>query len=601
LKKMIVEIQGHQDYQQAIDTLLYLAESYGGHSKHLTKQTANTVSSAHEDNHLQAAEKCFKTIIERFANHTSTDDLIDSINNIYRDADNDPELKNWFRNLDTYIRKCLKEQGFVLTDEADNEYNGLYDRGRFLLRDRYRAHVDRIGDEFKFLGDQFAQDQQNVQFGNAMQKLFDDLGTDENGKPVFKKHLVTDLTTVILPGFFESVRYVPVPRIEYTDHMMDAIVENLVIESDNLMPNVLEIGNDSYFRWGRKNISNKNRQSFMISVSGIQCDLRDVSYYVRKKSGFPSLTDTGVMDIFMGGEGFSFKLKVSSGQAKDRANFFQVDKVDVNVKRMNIKLKQSKHKLLFTIFKPLLLKVLRPPIQKVLEKQIKDTFGELDRKLYAIKVEADKAEADMKANPDPENAQNIYSRYYSAAQKEFISKKEKAKEVVTDKHAIVAMTKEDSMFKNINLPGGISTEATKYKQMAREGERWESPVFTLGTARETSNLPKPVEIRRKPHNTSRAQLRSARDSGFDYEQPSTGQYGSSSIGQGYQTSSANQPSTGTGYGTNTGYDPVATRAGPYEQLPTNGAGIKPAYDTGNEIGYTTDSLGANVRNAVHQQ
>lgn len=30
-----------------------------------------------------------------------------------------------------------------------------------------------------------------------------------------------------------------------------------MIESDNLMPNVVEFGSDNYFRWGRKKISSK--------------------------------------------------------------------------------------------------------------------------------------------------------------------------------------------------------------------------------------------------------------------------------------------------------------------------------------------------------
>lgn len=46
----------------------------------------------------------FKTLIERFANSTSTDDFFDSLNTIYRDADQDPRLKDWFRNVDTYTR-----------------------------------------------------------------------------------------------------------------------------------------------------------------------------------------------------------------------------------------------------------------------------------------------------------------------------------------------------------------------------------------------------------------------------------------------------------------------------------------------------------------
>ena len=46
----------------------------------------------------------FKTLIERAANCTSLDDLIHSINTIYRDADKDPELRGWFKSIDTFIR-----------------------------------------------------------------------------------------------------------------------------------------------------------------------------------------------------------------------------------------------------------------------------------------------------------------------------------------------------------------------------------------------------------------------------------------------------------------------------------------------------------------
>lgn len=216
----------------------------------------------------------FKVLIERFANSTSTDDWFDSINQIYRDANQDPELRGWFKHLDTYIRTCLKEQGFVMKDEATTEWNKIYDQGNFLLRERYRNHTDRVVDETKFLADQFDKDPQNRAFADSMNKLFNDLGHDENGKPKFKKHLVKDLSEVILPAFFENVRYVPIPRIEYTDSMVDAIIENLIIEGDNLAPNVFEFGSDNYLLWGRKAIKNQNKNKIMLAVSGIQMDLK---------------------------------------------------------------------------------------------------------------------------------------------------------------------------------------------------------------------------------------------------------------------------------------------------------------------------------------
>lgn len=498
LKKMVVECQQHPDYQQAINTLLDLAEEYGGHAKNLSQQGTSTVKDTRSG--LAQAEEDLKTLLERFANGTSSDDLWDSINTIYADADKDSELKDWFKAMNHYIRRCLKEQGYILDDSSNQEWNRLYDHGNYLLRNKYRAHTDRIVDELKFMGDQFDQDPQNKAFAASIEKLFKDLGQDENGKPKFKPHLLKDLSEVIIPAIFENVAYIPVPRIEFSDHQFDAVIENLVLESDNFMPNVLEIASENYMRWGRKKVANKNKHAVEVKVAGIQMDLRDVSYYVKRKQGFPSITDTGVANIVLAGDGFSFKLKMSTPDAKDRQNFFKVDKVDVDVKHLSIKLSKSNHKLLFNLFKPMMLKVLRPALQKAVEKAIRDKIDQFDRLLFQVKQEADRAQEEV--INDPSQAQNIYSRYVSAAQKQMLQTKKKAEAVAADKKVNYAVTKEDSMFPNIHLPGGISSKATEYKELARKGDRWESPVFSIGSASRSSDIPAAPKVTRKPHRTA---------------------------------------------------------------------------------------------------
>ena len=477
-----------------------------------------------------------KTLLERFANGTSFDDIIDSINQIYRDADRDPELKDWFKNMDKFVRKCLKEQGYVLKDESNQEWNGLYDHGHYLLRERYQNHTNRIADEFKHVAAEFDKDPQNKAFANSMNKLFLDLGNDENGQPTFKPPLIKDLTGVILPSFFEHIRYVPIPRIEYSDPMIDAVVENLVLEGDNLAPNIAEFGSDNYWRWGRAGAQSRNKNKVMLSVSGIQMDLRDVAYYIKKKQGFPGITDKGVMDIFMGGTGLSFKVAMETADAKDQAHFFKINTIVVDIKNMNIKLKQSNHKLLFGLFKPLLLKVMRPVIQKVVEKQLKDNIQQLDAIAYKIKKEADRAQEEAKSNPDPEHLQNMYQRYFTAFQQQMSKaqqKKEEAKAKTADKHVNVAVTQHDSMFKNISLPGGISSKATEYKNLANKGDKWESPVFSIGSARESSNLPSVAGVQRKSHGVTQGGVTGGR--GLEDREPRsledrTGANGSAGVG-----------------------------------------------------------------------
>ncbi|KAJ5496109.1 hypothetical protein N7539_001225 [Penicillium diatomitis] len=503
LKKMIIEIQGHADYQQAIETLLSMAEKYAGHTKNVSSQSGSAVRSVRSNERVQSVEHDLRTLIERFANNTSLADFFDSLDNIYRDADSDPELRGWFSNINTYIRKCLREQGFIMQDEATRQWNELYDKGRYLLRERYRTHTDRIVDESKFMADQFDKDPRNKALADAVQKLFYDLGRDSGGKIVFKKHLLKDIRDVIIPGVIENVRYIPIPRIEVSDPTADVVVENLTIESDNLMPNVIEFGSDNYFRWGRKKISNKRDNKIMIAASGIQADLRDVSYYIKKKEGFPSLTDTGIMDIFLGGEGFGFKIAASTADKKDKEHFVKLDSVSVNIKNMDIKLKKSKHKLLFAAFKPLLFRVVRPALEKVLEAQIRKAFTDADA--YARNIHDEARRAQEAAREDPENAPTIFSRYADAMRSRAQSKADQAKAVAdraSRTKVQTVMTLHDSMFPDIKLPGGISNKTTEYVELAGKGEKWESPIFSIGNAAESRDIPSAGPVTRKPHTTA---------------------------------------------------------------------------------------------------
>jgi hypothetical protein len=500
LKKMVVEIQGHADYQKAIDTLLRLAEEYGGHSKNLTAQGTDTVKDIRSDTSVKKVETNLKTLLERFANGTSSDDFFDALNQIYTDADRDPALKGWFKKLDAYVRRCLKEPGYILQPASNDDFNHIYDEGKFFLREKYRAHTDRVLDEIKFFGNQFDEDPQNKSFAESVRALFLDLGNDENGKAAFKPHLLKDVTSVILPQFLETVHYVPLPRMEYSDPKVDFIIENLIVESDNLTPNVMEVSSDNYWKWGRKAFKNANKNSVMLAVSGVQMDMRDVSFYVNKKSGFPSLTDQGLCDIFMGGEGFSFKLKMATADATDRAHFFTIEDAKVSIKNLNIKLKQSKHKLLFAIAKPLLLRIMRPPLQKALEAAIKQKARELDAILWEIHQEANQAKKSALENPDPENIKNIYQQHWDAANSRWTRMKEKKAKLdkkVEQTKFNMAMTKQDSIFPNISLTSGISTKATEYKELAEKGDRWESPVFSIGSAGESKNIPSAPKIQRK--------------------------------------------------------------------------------------------------------
>ena len=54
---------------------------------------------------MQQATSELRTLLERFANGKSLSIIGDAMQQLYKDAQQDEELRQWFRDVDAYTRK----------------------------------------------------------------------------------------------------------------------------------------------------------------------------------------------------------------------------------------------------------------------------------------------------------------------------------------------------------------------------------------------------------------------------------------------------------------------------------------------------------------
>jgi hypothetical protein len=89
----------------------------------------------------------------------------------------------------------------------------------------------------------------------------------------------------------------------------------------------------------------------------------------------------------------------------------------------------------------------------------------------------------------------------------------KAEAVASKTKVNMAMTQHDSIFPQIKLPGGISSKATEYKELALQGDSWESPVFKLGSASPSKDIPSAPQVARKDHSVTQGGVRGPQNVG----------------------------------------------------------------------------------------
>ncbi|KAF8813294.1 hypothetical protein BYT27DRAFT_7239437 [Phlegmacium glaucopus] len=246
-----------------------------------------------------------RTLLERFANYKSLDIIVDAINVLIDDTRRDKGLREWFESVDVYICKVLLEPGYVLEPACNGQGNRLHETGKHFYDDKYRSHFDNlfnsVGSWFKAMG----EDPLNHQFGEDWTHLTKDLLFDSEGSFKFKPHLWNDIRKVILPQLIEQVRYLPIPRIEYTDDSLDLLVENLTLQGRNLFPNIIEMEAHNFIKFSPYDaITDDHNHHMTLRLHQMQADMRDVAFYYRKKTGIPKMSDSGLADV-LGGEGLS--------------------------------------------------------------------------------------------------------------------------------------------------------------------------------------------------------------------------------------------------------------------------------------------------------
>lgn len=85
--------------------LIGYLEEYFGHAQTTASKSKEHSSGVREDASLNQAMAELRTLLERFADGRSMDDMKSRFQALYDDAQNDQELRNWFGEFDSYARK----------------------------------------------------------------------------------------------------------------------------------------------------------------------------------------------------------------------------------------------------------------------------------------------------------------------------------------------------------------------------------------------------------------------------------------------------------------------------------------------------------------
>ncbi|KAK5652434.1 hypothetical protein OQA88_10478 [Cercophora sp. LCS_1] len=475
LKQAVLKLRQRGDYTDSVSTLSLLLKRYTMVYSRMAENALDTAEDAVDRN--PAVDKAVENLwlfVRSFGESKEWDELEKRFKMVMEHGQSDPEFETLTKELGNATQEMFTNPDFL--DDAEKHFQDLRDRSRKLAsRSSLRDDIDGLLSQLHttFVSVLRDQDVANlIKTSTTLMKILSPRHQYTNAD------LISDLLNVFTPLLFQSIQYIPIPRLEISTPELDLLLENLILEPgvtinhSSFFPFKLRIEtlNDIEIRKARFRTTSAIKSLTRIRIDGISIRAEEVGFWLRAHSWPLWLADEGIGSFELDERGLDIQLDVEVG--RDRLEkILSLRKVRVHIHKLNYTLRQSK----FSLFAWLLKPFLRPVIRKALELQIataiKDGLHFANRELVFAR---ERLRATRIADP------NDIKTFIKAV----LARLTPPDDPDLQTRVGVAQPGE-GVFEGVYAPGSVvklwNEEAGQAKQRIREGEEggWRNSVFDV--------------------------------------------------------------------------------------------------------------------------
>lgn len=343
---MIEWMQERQEYQTAIG---YIFNQISNLSSILeTEEPEEEETTVADEEKLKEAMKEAKAAgldtlkaLENWTHH-STDPFKSHLTLTAHHLKSDIRLRSSLQSLAHFLANCFSEPGFLNDRQwVRDEARDRLDQVRESLVEAYKSDFRGLADEARDLIKSLDREPRTAQLKQSLRKLLEDLfivpdqpGITESFR--FKTELLSDMG-VIVGGILQRAKYLRVPDIEVHDEDLDFTAHNIILDASELIPQqfkmtlvtenmvekvkreaveekeglteeekeriFVERETPAQIQAHRSHLNPLNvdgptwQSHLKFEIKGIHGHCRNVHFNIRKRTGFPQITDEGQADL----------------------------------------------------------------------------------------------------------------------------------------------------------------------------------------------------------------------------------------------------------------------------------------------------------------
>jgi len=328
--------------------------------------------------HALCAQKETKELIASFSGKESLDGFIESLYRVVEKVDQDERSRRFLSELREFILST-KSSEYVKQEEFKQRTSRLANEARDIAEEyKYANEVEQFLNSAEELMRNIRNDEYVEVLRHHAGLVADDLSfVDTAGNVQLDVDMLGKIRDVLLPMLAESLKYIPIPRIESSDKSRDYWVDNIVLCGYDVLPDHIRVQLESDNDVSIRDIETKHSYTKLIITLGqIRTELKDLDFYYKRKS-FPEMVDSGRMSIRVGGvRGATLKLTFRVEQSpSDKLPKFQEGSASFDIEKFDITF--DKNSINHDVLLPMISQLFKAKIQQLIESEVENSLGKL--------------------------------------------------------------------------------------------------------------------------------------------------------------------------------------------------------------------------------
>jgi hypothetical protein len=295
--------------------------------------------------------------------------------------DKNPEWNQYLTDLKNFILSTQSEEQ-VRSEEFKQKSKELAHRGRDLVQQlKDRTEVDNFLDSSESLMDNIINDEYVKLLREQAGIISADLSyVDMEGKTQIDTDMMSKLQTVLMPVLAETLKYIPMPKIESHDSKREFWLDNITLCGYDVIPENIHFHLESDSDLSLKDLEAKRSHTHLvISLDKFRTELKNMTFWYNKKT-FPVLTDSGVVSFRIGGDGARLKMVFTVEQnTGDKYPRLTEGYADFHIRQMDINFDKST--LTHDVLLPMMTNMWKLQIQTEIERAVEKNLTNVVQKL----------------------------------------------------------------------------------------------------------------------------------------------------------------------------------------------------------------------------